>query len=156
MRLQVFFFAYTFSMSMLSCQNLIGSNICRYGTIMICCKDFKQVGNTCIECDPGYRGTNCSATCPANYFGQRCGQKCDCLPFQYCNAKSGCQCNETSASCPDSNETKKTTGEGTVGTNYQYNIAPPSNTCAVHEGFPSALSFLPLIFIAITDCLRNK
>ncbi|XP_062591346.1 scavenger receptor class F member 2-like isoform X5 [Saccostrea cucullata] len=139
MRLQVFFFAYTFSMSMLSCQNLIGSNICRYGTIMICCKDFKQVGNTCIECDPGYRGTNCSATCPANYFGQRCGQKCDCLPFQYCNAKSGCQCNETSASCPDSND-----------------IAPPSNTCAVHEGFPSALSFLPLIFIAITDCLRNK
>ncbi|XP_062576993.1 protein draper-like isoform X2 [Saccostrea cucullata] len=156
MRLKVFFFVYTLIMSMLSCQDLTGSNICRYGTVMICCKDFKQVGNMCIECDPGYRGTNCSMTCPVNYFGKRCSQKCDCLPFQYCDAKSGCQCSQTSANCPESDdkETKETTGEGTVGTNYQYNIALPSNNCAVHKGIQSTLPFLALIFITITNCLR--
>ncbi|XP_061188001.1 protein draper-like [Saccostrea echinata] len=154
MRLKVFCFVYSLSVSMFSCQNLTGDNICRYGMTMVCCKDFKQVGNMCVECDPGYRGANCSVTCPTNYFGQRCSQKCDCLPFQYCDAMSGCQCNETSARCPDSDETQlRTTGEGKIGTNYQYNIAPTSNTCVIHGAISSTPSFIALIFIAIT-CLR--
>lgn len=48
------------------------------------------------ECDLGYRGINCSLTCPLNHYGHLCLSRCDCLPYQYCDIEVGCRSKETS------------------------------------------------------------
>ena len=44
-----------------------------------------------IECDPGFRGENCSKTCPAEYYGRRCENECNCNnDTQLCHHVCGC------------------------------------------------------------------
>ena len=44
-----------------------------------------------IECDPGFRGENCSKTCPDGYYGRKCIEKCNCnSDTQFCHHVCGC------------------------------------------------------------------
>ncbi|XP_048743483.2 uncharacterized protein LOC125656893 isoform X2 [Ostrea edulis] len=63
---------------------------------MTCCKDYVQIGNICVECEPGYWSHNCSSPCPPNHYGRKCSQICDCSPSEYCDVGRGCLRKETS------------------------------------------------------------
>ena len=54
-----------------------------------------------LECDPGFYGDNCSLTCPTNYYGLRCGNKCHCSSEKYCDHVRGCLCKQSSFNCTD-------------------------------------------------------
>ena len=43
-----------------------------------------------IECDPGFRGDNCSKKCPYGYYGKNCLNKCNCNDTQICHHVCGC------------------------------------------------------------------
>ena len=54
-----------------------------------------------LECDPGFYGDNCSLTCPTNYYGLRCGNKCHCSSEKYCDHVRGCLCKQSSINCTE-------------------------------------------------------
>ena len=58
-----------------------------------------------IECDPGFRGENCSKTCPDEYYGKKCNNKCNCNDTQFCHHVCGC--------LPSSNTTDNITTNNT-------------------------------------------
>lgn len=66
-----------------------------------CCIGYFLSDNKCLECEPGYLGTNCSRTCPSGYFGRRCLGLCNCSLDMYCDPARGCLCNITSGNCSD-------------------------------------------------------
>ncbi|XP_076629946.1 uncharacterized protein LOC143346079 isoform X1 [Colletes latitarsis] len=48
--------------------------------------------NEC-QCNPGYRGENCTTVCPAGTWGSQCKEKCDCPEDVPCNSANGrCAC----------------------------------------------------------------
>ncbi|XP_078341131.1 uncharacterized protein LOC111108032 [Crassostrea virginica] len=84
----------------ISSQHLTGPNVCRYKskpTIkFFCCNDHYQKGNVCVECEPGFYGLNCSRSCPVNYFGRLCQNKCECSLDKFCDNVRGCMCKDNS------------------------------------------------------------
>ncbi|XP_078341694.1 uncharacterized protein LOC144627777 [Crassostrea virginica] len=107
-KLYLFCFFPFLEFSVLPCQILTGDNICSEinSTTMFCCKDYHQVGNVCVECDPGFYGDNCSLTCPTNYYGLRCSNKCHCSSEKYCDHVRGCLCKQSSFNCTDEGDTE--------------------------------------------------
>nr|XP_022342873.1 uncharacterized protein LOC111136358 [Crassostrea virginica] len=81
-----------------TCNGLTGDNIClriqnqSEGDVDFkCCNHFQEKNNMCVECDPGFRGDNCSKTCPNEYYGRRCENKCNCNnDTQICHHVCGC------------------------------------------------------------------
>ena len=53
------------------------------------------------ECEPGYFSINCSLTCPENYHGRLCRERCDCDSDKYCDSIVGCLCKNDSVNCTD-------------------------------------------------------
>ncbi|XP_056000371.1 multiple epidermal growth factor-like domains protein 10 isoform X2 [Ostrea edulis] len=65
------------------CQEvLIGLSNCCAGTTW----DDHQ--KECVQCDPGFRGINCSELCPRGVFGRRCQSACP-QECQYCHHITG-------------------------------------------------------------------
>ncbi|XP_062591348.1 platelet endothelial aggregation receptor 1-like isoform X2 [Saccostrea cucullata] len=118
---------------MVFCENVYGYGVCVNELLDIrsCCKDFKPVGNMCVECDPGYRGYNCSETCPPNHYGPKCFKTCDCLPYQYCDTEKGCLCNTTSVNCTDQEPETVETSLGTTISFYILSITLSSTISVV-------------------------
>lgn len=53
------------------------------------------------ECPAGKFGLNCGATCPSNYHGLFCEEKCHCTDGQYCDSINGCIQNASTLKLPD-------------------------------------------------------
>ncbi|XP_052714487.1 uncharacterized protein LOC128187878 [Crassostrea angulata] len=78
---------------------LKGGNICQRNvttdrgeleTKKICCKDYEEKNDKCVECY-GSWGWNCSGTCPENYYGRKCREECTCdNETQICHPVCGC------------------------------------------------------------------
>nr|XP_022289120.1 uncharacterized protein LOC111101104 [Crassostrea virginica] len=45
---------------------------------------------TCVECQQGYLGVNCSKMCPFPTFGNKCSKNCTCEK-EMCNFQIGCK-----------------------------------------------------------------
>ncbi|XP_052712919.1 uncharacterized protein LOC128186960 [Crassostrea angulata] len=79
---------------------LEGENICSQNvttgsrgeleTIKLCCKDFEEKNNKCVECSPGFWGWNCTNKCPKYHYGRKCLTKCSCNETQFCHHVCGC------------------------------------------------------------------
>nr|XP_022345438.1 uncharacterized protein LOC111137988 [Crassostrea virginica] len=93
------------------CQSLTGEGVCGFsnGTIMQCCIDYIQMGDTCVECEPGYHGTNCSSACTQKYYGRLCLERCDCDSEKYCDSIVGCLCKNNSVNCKDQHQDPEVT-----------------------------------------------
>ena len=59
------------------------------------------------ECEPGFLGKNCSYSCPIDYYGRLCRERCDCSPDKYCDNVRGCLCRNTSVNCTDESKAYK-------------------------------------------------
>ncbi|XP_062577017.1 cell death abnormality protein 1-like [Saccostrea cucullata] len=157
MAFMVYWYFYLLCIS-LTRQDLVGDNVCLFKSTKSCCKDYKQDGNICVECDPGFRGINCSSSCPNNYFGRRCFHKCECSSFQYCDSRRGCLCNVTSENCTDANEPDTTDTQLTklfkITTKTSSNEqAYQSSSYVVKIGIPSLLSVIVFLIIGHI-CIR--
>ncbi|KAK2145532.1 hypothetical protein LSH36_676g01027 [Paralvinella palmiformis] len=63
------------------------------------CKCRKETTEEChavtgqCKCKPGWTGSDCSATCPDQFYGRHCSQRCDCEHAVGCNHVTGqCRC----------------------------------------------------------------
>ncbi|XP_078337782.1 multiple epidermal growth factor-like domains protein 10 isoform X1 [Crassostrea virginica] len=83
------------------CRSLTGEGICIDSNGQRCCTDYIQMGDTCVQCEPGYHGTNCSLTCPEHYYGRLCREHCNCDSDKYCDSSVGCLCKNNSVNCTD-------------------------------------------------------
>ncbi|XP_078310685.1 uncharacterized protein LOC144618483 [Crassostrea virginica] len=56
-----------------------------------CCDGYFRIPGSekCIECSPGYSGTNCSIQCPYPTYGYGCQGICDC-DKDICDISTGC------------------------------------------------------------------
>ncbi|XP_048771646.2 uncharacterized protein LOC125677567 [Ostrea edulis] len=56
-----------------------------------CCSGYKwdATAERCVECDVGYRGPDCSLTCPVPFFGPGCNSMCKCSN-ESCHFSNGC------------------------------------------------------------------
>ncbi|XP_061196787.1 uncharacterized protein LOC133205062 [Saccostrea echinata] len=45
---------------------------------------------TCISCEPGTYGINCSESCPDDHYGERCLSVCNCTEGKFCDKRVGC------------------------------------------------------------------
>ncbi|XP_078310590.1 uncharacterized protein LOC144618454 isoform X4 [Crassostrea virginica] len=57
------------------------------GEPLMCCKNYRVVGNSCEECWPGTYGVDCNERCPPNFYGRICKEMCSCSP---CDNVRGC------------------------------------------------------------------
>ncbi|XP_078337783.1 multiple epidermal growth factor-like domains protein 10 isoform X2 [Crassostrea virginica] len=89
------------------CRSLTGEGICIDSNGQRCCTDYIQMGDTCVQCEPGYHGTNCSLTCPEHYYGRLCREHCNCDSDKYCDSSVGCLCKNNSVNCTDQRWTRK-------------------------------------------------
>uniref|UniRef100_A0A8W8JZ65 EMI domain-containing protein n=1 Tax=Magallana gigas TaxID=29159 RepID=A0A8W8JZ65_MAGGI len=78
---------------------LEGDNICKKNfttergeleTKEICCINFEEKNNKCVECSPGFVRWNCAERCPENHYGRNCLKKCSCNETQICHHVCGC------------------------------------------------------------------
>ncbi|XP_062581769.1 uncharacterized protein LOC134243523 [Saccostrea cucullata] len=59
---------------------------------LICCENYRKVGEACKECWPGTHAVNC-IPCPPNFYGKLCRESCNnCTP---CYPSTGCAPNES-------------------------------------------------------------
>ncbi|XP_056004462.1 uncharacterized protein LOC125656947 [Ostrea edulis] len=155
------FCLWIFNITWISGQYLTGENICGNKTFMTCCKDYVQVANTCVECEPGYWGYNCSSPCPPNHYGRKCSQICDCSPSEYCDRGWGCLCNETSLNC--TNTETETTAKNPYGADHTVNHTDKSGNSAANKRYllnvvlPCLMSAILILLIGISSLrLWNK
>ncbi|XP_048768560.2 multiple epidermal growth factor-like domains protein 10 isoform X2 [Ostrea edulis] len=75
-------------------ENLCYKNVSESGESVLkkeCCTSFMEKNNKCIECLPGFHGTNCNSTCPPGNYGSRCLKTCHCDDdTEYCHHVCGC------------------------------------------------------------------
>ncbi|XP_052714482.1 uncharacterized protein LOC128187873 [Crassostrea angulata] len=72
------------------CKRTVKTERGEHETKEICCMDFEEKNNKCVECSPGFWGWNCTDMCPDNYFGRKCWTKCSCNETQICHHVCGC------------------------------------------------------------------
>lgn len=70
-----------------------------------CCKNYRVVGNSCLECWPGTFGDDCKDYCPSNFYGRLCLEQCGCQP---CDKVTGC----FNATHTDQNTSSNTSSSG--------------------------------------------
>ncbi|XP_048768506.2 uncharacterized protein LOC125675065 [Ostrea edulis] len=87
-------------------ENLCYKNVSESGESVLkkeCCTSFMEKNNKCIECLPGFHGTNCNSTCPPGNYGSRCLKTCHCDDdTEYCHHVCGCV---VQTPLPDNNRT---------------------------------------------------
>ncbi|XP_078336136.1 uncharacterized protein LOC111137598 isoform X4 [Crassostrea virginica] len=85
--------------------NNLNTHVCmqRDGT-MTCCTSYYQTQDGCLPCI-GAIGPNCSISCPPNYFGAKCMDRCQCSTDE-CDKELGCYKDYQTTADDDDTETQ--------------------------------------------------
>nr|XP_022343975.1 uncharacterized protein LOC111137039 [Crassostrea virginica] len=131
------------------CRSLNGEGICIDSNGKHCCTGYIQMGDTCEQCEPGYFSINCSLTCPENYHGRQCRERCDCDSDKYCDSIVGCLCKNNSVNCTDQHQDPEETSVG-VTISVQSNSQNSSPRRAVISSVPL---LFPLLGAPVVACI---
>ncbi|XP_062585903.1 uncharacterized protein LOC134247581 isoform X2 [Saccostrea cucullata] len=67
---------------------LLSDGICsKLGGPLICCENYRKVGEACEECWPGTHSFNCTP-CPPGFYGKLCRESC--INCTQCHPVTGC------------------------------------------------------------------